>query len=883
MWVLGLVFILLLAVNAAEPSVGLDAESAVEPSGKRVGLDAESRTSGKRLLSTLISTADYNATFFSFANVMQSWTVPGGVAEILVDACGAQGGGYSLTYGSSGYGGNGGYIQTTVPVTSLTSLFIFVGGQSGFNGGGASSQSCTGSDCYAGPGGGATDIRTGAPMSTRIVVAGGGGGVGYSCRGSGAGGGLIGGGSWQSTGGSQTAGGTSSITGGDGSLGLGGSATQASYNSYTPGGGAGYYGGGAGCPATGGSSYSSGQILVNNQGDSRCTSDGALSIRISKCVSATTGCCNAGFFTGPSNACTACPAGSYSSYRSQSCTACPAGTYTGTSGSPTCMPCSPGYYSPVGATSCLPCSAGTTSAQRSSSCTPCAPGTFSGPGFASCTSCNPGMYTAVVGASICSNCPAGKVSSTTGSTSCTPCSISTFAPTIGQPSCSVCPLSKISNVGASSCFNVSLTFFYTNGPQLFQVPTGVASIRVDAYGAAGAPGSFQQTNYYNQGGFTAQVSGGLGGFIASLIDVEQGKSLFVDVGSWGALASYYTTSCLNVDNVPSQSNGYGGGGFGLGNNYYGTGTGGGASSIMTIPFNLSSRIIVAGGGGSAYIYGGFPGGGLVGGGGSRGGTQTSGGVGCPGAVPAGFGIGGSPNPLSPSGGSGGGGWYGGGAGCSNNTAFVTGGGGGSSHSIGKILANVQGAESPLSQWQCSQSGYVSVNFNGVANGNGVVYITVVACTGGYYLSNADPQAAPSCQPCPAGTFSTYKSNVCVLCPAGTFSNVIGATGATSCSPNPAGTFSTAVGAVIATSQACPAGTFSSAGASTCTPCAAGSFSTAFASSCTPCAAGSYASTGQPCQMCPSGSFALEGASTCASCPVGYFSGPGSSACGTCAS
>jgi hypothetical protein len=66
-----------------------------------------------------------------------------------------------------------------------------------------------------------------------------------------------------------------------GASGIGGSrSTQ--YN--CAGGGGGYFGGGAGCPAGGGSSYSKGTILYNVQGDSRCVSDGALFIRISKCV-----------------------------------------------------------------------------------------------------------------------------------------------------------------------------------------------------------------------------------------------------------------------------------------------------------------------------------------------------------------------------------------------------------------------------------------------------------------------------------------------------------------------------------------------------------------------------------------------------------------------
>lgn len=229
---------------------------------------------------------------------------------------------------------------------------------------------------------------------------------------------------------------------------------------------------------------------------------------------------------------------------------------------------------------------------------------------------------------------------------------------------------------------------------------------MDAYGAAGAPGCLSTSASYSNGGYTSYYvsyggSGGLGGYIASIVDVPQGQKLYVDVGSWGfnpllqqAVLYGYYKPCSSA--VANQASGYNGGGGGLG---------GGASNILTIPFNLSSRIVVAGGGGSGpnsctvtSSLTGFPGGGPVGGGGARGGTQTSAGVGCSGSNPAGFGFGGSPSTGS-QGGAGGGGWYGGGAGCSSytsSTSPATGGGGGSSYSVGVILANVQGALSPTS-------------------------------------------------------------------------------------------------------------------------------------------------------------------------------------------
>lgn len=131
------------------------------------------RTFTRRLSTLSVSTA-VNASF-SFTNAMQSWTVPVGVVEILVDACGAQGGSYSSTWYP---GGLGGYLQTTVVVTPLSSLFVFVGGQAGFNGGGTCNPNYNAQRCQSG--GGAADIRTGASLSSRLVVAGGGGGWGYN-------------------------------------------------------------------------------------------------------------------------------------------------------------------------------------------------------------------------------------------------------------------------------------------------------------------------------------------------------------------------------------------------------------------------------------------------------------------------------------------------------------------------------------------------------------------------------------------------------------------------------------------------------------------------------------------------------------------------------
>jgi len=213
----------------------------------------------------------------NFTGAVYNWPVPAGVTSISVDCRGAKGG-----YGSSsGDGVNGARVQTTLTVTSLETLNIYVGGQGvdgsvatggagGWNGGGNGGNG-GGANTAGGGGGGASDIRLtqGAITSTdyRIVVAGGGAGGGYNGDG-GVGGqtnnafvGTAGdgtGGTSFGKGGSNTAGGAAGTNGTDGSLGYGGTGgvggIAGSYSYAGGGGGGGYYGGGGG-GAGGTSSY----------------------------------------------------------------------------------------------------------------------------------------------------------------------------------------------------------------------------------------------------------------------------------------------------------------------------------------------------------------------------------------------------------------------------------------------------------------------------------------------------------------------------------------------------------------------------------------------------------------------------------------------------
>ena len=252
---------------------------------------------------------------FSHTGAEQTFTVPGGVTSLIVNAYGGSGGrGASV---NEGIGGLGGQVQATIQVTAGETLYIYVGGRGritgssggsywtkensagGFNGGGA------GGSIQGGGGGGATDIRRGGNnLSNRIIVAGAGGGGGGQRRSSnpggdgGDGGGLTGesgdagnygSGGAGGPGGTQSAGGAAQTNSEAGSLGQGGYGANPGTNASqrdAGGGGAGYFGGAGGGSSNdkggggggGGSSFaiSTATNVVHTQGVH--TGDGSLTI-----------------------------------------------------------------------------------------------------------------------------------------------------------------------------------------------------------------------------------------------------------------------------------------------------------------------------------------------------------------------------------------------------------------------------------------------------------------------------------------------------------------------------------------------------------------------------------------------------------------------------
>jgi hypothetical protein len=185
---------------------------------------------------------------FGYTGGVQTWVVPDGVTSARFDLYGAAGG----EPHSAGFpAGKGGRASARVEVTPGSTISIVVGGKGGYPGAGYNG----GGEGRRFGGGGATDVRVGGTaLVNRLIVAGGGGGVGnYGGDSGGAGGGLTGTsghGGFGGGGGTQTAGGSGTYPIWSGSFGQGGPGANAGPN-VTGGGGGGWYGG-AGGPGGGG-------------------------------------------------------------------------------------------------------------------------------------------------------------------------------------------------------------------------------------------------------------------------------------------------------------------------------------------------------------------------------------------------------------------------------------------------------------------------------------------------------------------------------------------------------------------------------------------------------------------------------------------------------
>jgi hypothetical protein len=170
-----------------------------------------------------------------------------------------------------------------------------------------------------------------------------------------------------------------------------------------------------------------------------------------------------------------------------------------------------------------------------------------------------------------------------------------------------------------------------------------------------------------------------------------------------------------------------------------------------------------------------------------------------------------------------------------------------------------------------------------------------ACTGVCSAGFACPAGSttPTATECPAGQYSTEGAASCIPCPSGSYGETPRlSTAVEACNGTCAPGYACGPGSTNGTASPCPAGQYSTEGASTCLPCPAGRYGGAPAmpnSSCTggcspgfTCPAGS---TNGTASACPAGQYSTEGASTCLLCPAGRFGGapamPNSSCTGGC--
>jgi len=206
-------------------------------------------------------------TTYNYTGALDSYIVPVGVTEIQIEVYGAQGANNGMANG-----GKGGHISGILMVNPGEVYSIFVGGENGYNGGGAEGTGSANLNTNGTAGGGASDVRFGGiSLTDRIIVAGGGGGAGKgvsgSCANHGGGGGYPGGLGGQST--------TVADAGLDGTASAGGDSGPGSCAgscACSPGGGGG--GGGNGGGAGGGYAIFGGTIGVGGTGGA-CGGDGS--------------------------------------------------------------------------------------------------------------------------------------------------------------------------------------------------------------------------------------------------------------------------------------------------------------------------------------------------------------------------------------------------------------------------------------------------------------------------------------------------------------------------------------------------------------------------------------------------------------------------------
>ena len=221
---------------------------------------------------------------------------------------------------------------------------------------------------------------------------------------------------------------------------------------------------------------------------------------------------------------------------------CSAGTFLNFT-SQRCQSCPIGSFSAVqGATTCTQCAPGSFSDLNFTTCTQCNAGTFLNASSSLCQSCTPGFFSAA-SATACTSCSPGSYS-TAGFTSCTPCAAGTFYNASSQR-CDSCPPGTYNPTpGAVACVanptgfaSVSATNFSTN-VSLDVQPTAFGTAQAAAMTASLATTLGVQVSAINH---SVVADGGVAG---RRLAQQQGLTLAVVVATQGSAAASRVRAAL---------------------------------------------------------------------------------------------------------------------------------------------------------------------------------------------------------------------------------------------------------------------------------------------------------------------------------------------------